>query len=100
MFAHKLLAAVGLAAALLLGVTADASAQPLRAPVRPAPAYRPAPVVVAPTCQTPGHQAPVVLPPRVVVVHPAPVYGHGHGHGRGHGHAHRPTPRHPHGHRF
>lgn len=90
MFAHKLLAAVGLAAALLLGVTADASANPWRAPVRPAPVYRTAPVVIAPTCQTP-----VVLPPPRVVVHPAPVQGHGHAHhapvrhphwGRAHGH--------------
>ena len=92
MFAHKLLAAVGLAAALLLGVTTDASAHPLRAPVRPAPVYRPAPVVVAPTYQAPVYQTPVVLPPPRVVVRPAPVYGHGH--------AHRPMARHRHGHRF
>lgn len=60
MLTQKLLAAVGLAGALLLGASADASAHPFRGPFsRPAPVYR----------------APVFVPPPRVVVAPAPVYG-------------------------
>jgi hypothetical protein len=67
MLNKKLLAAVGVAGALLIGATTDASADPWRGPI-----YRP-PVVVAPPA--PVYRVPVVVPaPRVVVV-PAPVYG-------------------------
>ena len=65
----KLLASLGLGAALLLGVAADASANPWRAH---GPVFRPAPVVVAPVYRAPVYPAPVyVAPPRVVY---APVY--------------------------
>lgn len=84
MLTQKLLAAVGLAGALLLGAATDASANPWRhphfrpAPVLVAPVYR-APVVVAPVYRAPVVVAPVVPAPVVVpaprvVVYPAPVY--------------------------
>ena len=58
MLTQKLLAAVGLAGALLLGVSADASANTWRghsAPVYRAPVYAPAPPVVV-------YQVPVYRP--------------------------------------
>ena len=67
MLTQKLLAAVGLAGALLLGMSADASANPWRR--HSAPVYR-APVVVAP----PVYRAPVYAPAPPVVVYQAPVY--------------------------
>ena len=77
MLTQKLLAAVGLAGALLLGMSADASANPWRrhsAPVYRAPVYAPAPPVVV-------YQAPVYRPVYRPVVwrhHPhwARPYGH------------------------
>ena len=62
MLTQKLLAAVGLAGALLLGMSADASANPWRR--HSAPVYR-APVVVS---------LPVYAPAPHVVVYQAPVY--------------------------
>jgi len=67
MLTPKLLAAVGLAGALLLGMSADASANPWRG--HSAPVYR-APVVVAP----PVYRAPVYAPVPPVVVYQAPMY--------------------------
>lgn len=94
----KLLAAVGLGAALLLGVATDASANPWRGHGRPGPVYRPGPVVVAPVYRAPVYRAPVyqapvyVAPPRVVYT--TPVYGP----------VYRPVHHHhwvrPHGHRW
>lgn len=99
MLKNKLLAALGLAGALLFGVTADASANPGHGPrgvVRPAPVVvvRPAPVVVvrpAPVYVPPPAPvvvAPAYVPPARVVVYPAPVHrGPGwrhHHHGRHH----------------
>ena len=77
MLTQKLIAAVGLASALLMGVSADAAANPWRghcAPVYRAPAYVPAPPVVV-------YQAPVYRPVYRPVVwrhHPhwARPYGH------------------------
>lgn len=80
MFAKTLLATLGIAGALLLGVTTDASAHGWRGPhrhhghrpivrvVRPAPVVivRPAPVIV--------RRAPVLVAPPVVVAPPAPIY--------------------------
>lgn len=60
MLTKKLLAAVGIAGALLLGASTDASARPFRGPYfRPGPVYR----------------TPVFVPAPRVVVYPAPVYG-------------------------
>jgi len=67
MLTQKLIAAVGLAGALLMGVSADAAANPWRGHC--APRYR-APVVVAP----PVYRAPVYVPAPPVVVYQAPVY--------------------------
>ena len=67
MLTQKLIAAVGLAGALLLGVSGDAAANPLRGHC--APVYR-APVVVAP----PVYRAPAYVPAPPVVVYQAPVY--------------------------
>jgi hypothetical protein len=67
MLTQKLLGAVGLAGALLLGVSADASANPWRR--HSAPVYR-APVVGVP----PVYRAPVYAPAPPVVVYQAPVY--------------------------
>ena len=67
MLTQKLIAAVGLAGALLMGVSGDAAANPWRG--RCAPVYR-APVVVAP----PVYRAPVYVPAPPVVVYQAPVY--------------------------
>ena len=77
MLTQKLIAAVGLAGALLLGVSADAAANPWRghcAPMYRAPTYVPAPPVVV-------YQAPVYRPAYRPVVwrhHPhwARPYGH------------------------
>lgn len=60
MLTKKLLAAVGLAGALLLGASSDASAHPFRGPY-----FRSAPV----------YSTPVFVPAPRVVVYPAPVYG-------------------------
>jgi hypothetical protein len=61
---QKLLAAVGLAGAMLLGATTDASAHPFRGPYfRPAPVYR-----------APVYRGPVYGP-----AYPAPGYGYGYG---------------------
>ena len=92
MLTNKLLAAVGIAGALLVGASTNASANPWRpgfvrpAPVVVAPAYRPVympapvyrPVVVAPAYRpvySPVVVAPPVYvpPPRVIVV-AAPAY--------------------------
>ena len=62
MWTQKLLAAAGLAGALLLGMSADASANPWHE--HSAPVYR-APVLVAP---------PVYAPAPPVVVYQAPMY--------------------------
>ena len=67
MLTQKLLGAVGLAGALLLGMSADASANPWRR--HSAPVYR-APVVGVP----PVYRAPVYAPAPPVVVYQAPVY--------------------------
>lgn len=69
---QKLLATALVSAALLLGATASASANPWRGAY--GPRYRPAPFVAAPVYRVPIYRAPVVLPPRAVV-YPAPVYG-------------------------
>ncbi len=72
MLTKKLLAAVGLAGALLLGVTADASANPWRGShFRPVPVYRP--VFRAPV-YAPVYRTPVMYGPSYVPVYPAPVY--------------------------
>jgi len=87
MLTKKLLTTLGIAGALLVGASTDASANPFapRIAIRPAPVMvvRPAPVVVAPAYRpvvvAPVYRpvpmvAPVYAPaPRVVVV-PAPVY--------------------------
>jgi hypothetical protein len=67
MLTQELLAAVGLAGALLLGMSADASANPWRG--HSAPVDR-APDVVAP----PVYRAPVDAPAPPIVVYQAPVY--------------------------
>jgi hypothetical protein len=68
MLTQKLLAVLGLASALLLGATTDASANPWRG--HRGPVYRPAPVVVAPVYRPVYRPAPVVVAP----VYQAPVY--------------------------
>ncbi len=70
MLTKKLLAVVGLAGALLLGVTADASANPWRGPhFRPVPVYRP--VFRAPV-YAPVYRAPVVYGPSYEILAPVP----------------------------
>ena len=77
MLTPKLLAAVGLAGALLLGASTEASANPWRGPhFSPAPIYR-APVYRAPVVystpvvyRAPAYSAPVYSAP----VYSAPVY--------------------------
>ena len=65
MLTQKLLAAPGLAGALLLTTSTDASANPFRGPhFVPAAVYR-----------APVYRAPVFVPPPRVAVYPAPVYG-------------------------
>ncbi len=72
MLTKKLLAAVGIAGALFLGATADASANPWRGPhFRPVPVYRP--VYRAPV-YAPIYRAPVVYGPTYAPVYPTPVY--------------------------
>jgi len=68
MLTQKLLAAVGLAGALLLGVTSDASANPRQGPV-----YR-TPVVAAPVYRAPDY-APIPRVPVSGPVYAPPVYG-------------------------
>lgn len=68
----KLLAALGIAGALLLGATSDASAHGWRGPHHHGRIHRPGPVVVV--RPAPVYRAPVRRPARVVVVAPAPVY--------------------------
>jgi hypothetical protein len=67
MLTQKLRAAVGLAGALLLGMSAEASANPWRGHCA---SVDRAPVVVAP----PVYQAPVYAPAPPVVADQAPVY--------------------------
>ena len=65
MLTQKLLAAAGLAGALLLTASTDASANPFRGPhFVPAAVHR-----------APVYRAPVFVPAPRVVVYPAPVYG-------------------------
>lgn len=65
MLTQKLLAAAGLAGALLLTASTDASANPFRGPhFVPAAVYR-----------APVYRAPVFVPAPRVAVYPAPVYG-------------------------
>ena len=65
MLTQKLLAAAGLAGALLLTASTDASANPFRGPHSvPAAVYR-----------APVYRAPVFVPAPRVAVYPAPVYG-------------------------
>ncbi len=84
MLTQKLFAKVALASALVMAMTADASANPWHRPhfaptvvVAPAPVYR-APVYRAPVYQAPVYQTPVAYQPQVVyqtpVAYPAPVY--------------------------
>lgn len=94
MFTQKLLAAVGIAGALILGASADASANRWRG--SRGPVYRPAPVVVAPVYRAPIYRAPVVMPPPRVVVYQTPVYGPMH-HPGSWRHRHWAA---PHGHRW
>lgn len=56
MLTHKLLAAVGLATALLLGVSHDASANPWRGPVRRGPIVRGDVVHHAPVYWAPAYR--------------------------------------------
>jgi hypothetical protein len=76
MLTKKLLAAVGIAGAVLAGAATEAAANPWH----PRVVVRPAPVVVAPAYRPmyrpvyrPVVVTPAYVPPRVVVV-PAPVY--------------------------
>lgn len=74
MLTKKLLAAVAVAGAMLVGAATDAAARPWRARV----VVRPAPVVVAPAYRPVYHPvmvAPAYVPPPRVVLVPAPVYG-------------------------
>ena len=65
MLTQKLLAAAGLAGALLLTASTDASANPFRGPhFVPTAVYR-----------APVYRAPVFVPAPRVAVYPAPVYG-------------------------
>ena len=65
MLTQKLLAAAGLAGALLLTASTDASANPFRGPhFVPAAVYR-----------APVYRAPLFVPAPRVAVYPAPVYG-------------------------
>jgi hypothetical protein len=65
MLTQKLLAAAGLAGALLLTAATDASANPFRGPrFVPTAVYR-----------APVYRAPVFVPAPRVAVYPAPVYG-------------------------
>ena len=96
MLTQKLFVKVALASALVMAMTADASANPWHRPhfaptvvVAPAPVYR-APVYRAPVYQAPVYQTPVAYQPQVVyqtpvayqpqvvyqtpVAYPAPVY--------------------------
>jgi hypothetical protein len=78
MLTKKLLAAVAVVGATLVGAATDAAANPWHARA----AFRPAQVVVAPAYRPmyrpvyrPVVVAPVYVPPPRVVVVPAPVYG-------------------------
>lgn len=73
MFAHKLLAAVGISSALLVGAASEASANPWRGPH-----YLPAPVYRAPVYRAPVYPAPVYRAPVFVPVYRGPVWGHHH----------------------
>ena len=70
MLTKKLLAAVGLAGALLLGASTNASANPWRGPH-----FRPAPVYRAPVYRAPVYRTPVFVPAPGGVVYQGPVYG-------------------------
>ncbi len=85
MLTQKLLVAVGVAGALLLGATTDASANrwhgprfdpaPVyRAPLYRAPVYRAPVVYTAPVYTAPVYTAPVVYSPAYAPVYRAPVY--------------------------
>jgi len=67
MLAPKLFAALGLAAALVVGVSVDVAANPWRGHC--APVYR-APVMMAP----PAYRAPAYVPAPPVAVYQASVY--------------------------
>lgn len=74
MFTTKIIATVGLAAAMLLGLNTDASANPWRGGFyRPVPVYRP---VVRPVYAPPVYQAPVVVygPTYAPPVYRTPVF--------------------------
>jgi len=68
MLTHKLLAALGLAGALMFGATTDASANPWRGPH-----FRPAPVYSAPVYRAPIYRAPFMWGPTYAPVYRAPV---------------------------
>ena len=86
MLTQKLLAAVGLAGALMLGATSSASANPWHGPYFRGPIVRPVyaapfvrPVYAAPVYAAPVYAPPVVAPAYGVAVPAfrAPVYGYG-----------------------
>lgn len=79
MLTNTLLATVGIASALLIGATADASAHPWRGPVYRAPIVYRAPLYRTPVFVPRApvvYSAPVVVAPAYTPVYPAPVvYG-------------------------